>query len=116
MKTTDQIKSEISQLRNFSSAAQKVGDIKKCKSIKSQLLNLNFCLLYLNTNPKKESLERQLTNVTKQIEVFENRYGDWLRTNSYLAKNIKNTMSYYENLNNLPKLREQAEMLKYLID
>lgn len=112
MKSTNDIKNEIRRLRN--ECASKMTTDKVIKENKAKIEELQTVLLYLETNPKEETLKSQLRNLIELTNKIMERYFEWKKTSTD-AKVTNNPMQYYKSINNIPQKTKQIETLQYIL-
>lgn len=112
MKTISEIEVELKQI---------IGSAKLLPKLKASTKNkiklLRHVKMYLETNPDKEVVERQLKLIKNEIDIIESRYGLWSKniTPVDFAKAKGNTLKYYQKLNGLPIKKAQIKTLKYIL-
>ncbi len=106
MKTKAQIKKKMEDLRPFTTLAPQ----------KKEFDNLKTCLYYLESGVTEETLKKQLDDVRKKLIIYSDRFQAWLTSNRNLFSDEREATKFYENKNEMPRLRKQVETLEYLID
>jgi len=71
------------------------------------------CKRYIETNPKKEFVESEISRLENDIVILDSRYNTWRATN---AVKVKNPVKFYQKLFGYAKIREQIKTLKFILE
>lgn len=113
MKSINDIKKEINLLTIQSS--NRCCELKIIKSNKKKIEDLKVILLYLETNPKESSMNSQLNSLESKVKALWDRFEEWKKT-SIEARKEKNPMTLYSKIHDIPRLVNQIETLKYILN
>lgn len=113
MKTEVDLQKEIDD--NVVVCRDKETPLRKVKSTKKRISFLRHCKMYVQTEPTQDNIKRQLTKVNKELKVYADRFGDWCKSNQDQISDIKNILAYYNRINGISKLKDQAKTLKFIL-
>lgn len=112
MKTTKDVIKEIAEIKEV------VTTQSLKPSVSAALVNripiLNECLMYLETNPSEEFVASEIERIEKKIN---NRMLDFALPEDKVSKKEYSTLrTAHENKHEIPRLRTQVKMLRYLLN
>jgi hypothetical protein len=83
------------------------------RTIRSRLLFLKTCKLYLETKPNPDFIKFEIESLQYKINLLSERFDSWRagRTGTYAQLNRE-----YNSLNEIPKMKMQLKTLKYLYE
>jgi hypothetical protein len=88
-------------------------DIKAATKLQREIDQLRFFKLYLETNPKPETVLKMRDDIVKKIEVIERRFGQWSAGKSDDVNKLK---AQYNSLMGIGDLKHKLKALNYLCD
>jgi len=111
MKTINDINTEISELQDRNPA--KFKDTKEYKKAEKQAQLLRTCATYLQLNPTRDAMVKDLELVEKKIKAAEDGYSVWLTHTTFeeKGKNPKQTYRAYMGIRNLELQRRSLQFL-----
>jgi len=112
MKTINQIESDIKLLGDILNKASTKG---QCNAAKRKIKIRKQCILYLETKPKEEFVNKQMEDVEFKIKTINNRFFDWCKNHNKPIADRK-SKSTWNGMNNMSMLKAQLVVLKYLLN
>lgn len=110
MKALNEIQKEIDDLIK---EGIELKGVKKIENKNRKKLAILYKVkIYLELNPKEESILSQKEEIARRIKLTENNYRSWVKENS--LKGIKNMKSKYASESGLKIMKQQLSTLKYL--
>jgi hypothetical protein len=108
MKTRQQVADEISWLMETGSKSR---SDKLKSSIRKRLQFLRPIAMYMETDPTEESVQRQLSECVKKIDVIQREFD-----HTYPSYCDTRTKSDFMKGKGLPELKKQVKVLQYLLE
>lgn len=112
-----QLRKEI--LENAEKMRQQLNNRDK-RQLARQIEHADMVIRYLETNPRKEFVEKELEKVQRQIAFVYENYELWKKSNPDILSRVLKTKTkpevYYHNQMDIPALRKREDMLKYILD
>ena len=124
MKTLEKVEEEIAKVKTQWSQAKDMGDSigsKLHKKLSKEILFLQFVKNYLEGNPTKQSIERQLTEAESHIEGISNGYTTWQKTcyvgvkSQYPTSINGDPLKLYHQIMERNKFEKQVKTLKFIL-
>ncbi|MET7253441.1 hypothetical protein [Dyadobacter fermentans] len=115
-KSTD-IKREIFDLANFQVKLKP--EDKEFKQNKKRIEYLNECVLYLETSPTEEFLEREVKRLEANIVYIDKQFDKWLSRQHFSAQaphQRQKSKKTFEKESGIPKLRQQLKTIEFLLN
>ena len=113
MKTLQQVTQEITYLAKDLKVATDAHETKTAKGIQAHIDQLRFFKLYLETNPKPETVVKMRDDTLKRISILESRFGMWSA-----GKSEANSVLWarYNSLMGIAELKHKLKALNYLCE
>ena len=113
MKNYDDVSREINIIIK---EAKKRGELstKKRNDLTKRLDFLKTILLYLNTNPSEELINKEIAKLNKKLEILELRYTTWISENPE-ARGLKNPRPAFDTAFEIPRIKNQLKTLNYIL-
>lgn len=112
MRTIEAIRKEIQEEEKF--AATPNATKRQMEKSAKRIENLRACILYLETNPTEQFMNKQLTQLKKNVDVINSGFGAWRRNNPKDAE-VSNPKSKYETMMGMKTIKAQIKNLNYLL-
>lgn len=113
MKTITQINGEIMSLAKEVKRLTDVNERRAAQKIQREVEQLRFFKLYLETNPREETILKMRKEIEHRIEVLDRRFGQWSAGKSEDPKVLK---SKYNALMGMNELKSKLKALNYLCE
>ena len=113
MKTLQQVTKEITSLAIELDEAQRLGEEKTARKLQSQIEQLRFFRLYLETNPRPEAVEKMRQDIEKRISILNERFGTW---SAGKGEDQKVLLARYNSMVNMSELKSKLKALNYLCE
>jgi len=113
MKTLLQVTNEIATLARDLKRATDANEINAAKGLQSHIDQLKFFKLYLETNPRPESIKKMRDDVNKRLSIIESRFGQWCTGKSEDTNVLR---ARYNSLMNVGELKNKLKALNYLCE
>lgn len=110
MKTLEEVKKQITDLREEAKGLGK----KEAKKICKRLGLLYSVQLYLETSPTQQFIEKQKDNLEYKVKVINDGFSTW-RNNNPKDSNVNNPKSKYNSYMGLRQVREQLATINYIL-
>ena len=115
MKTLKQVNEEIRRLAVDLKEANDTNERRRASMIQREIDQLRFFRLYLETNPKPETVEKMRSDVVRRIEILESRFPVWM-SGQATVKETKVIQAKYYALAGIPELKSRLKALNYLCE
>lgn len=116
MKTLEQVKKEKQELMVFLSESKSSGEKLKSKD-KKRLEFLQMVILYLERNPEKAYLEKELKRVSELKEQLESRFEEWLKNTPNPKQKTRSVrVRQFEKESGVALLSKQRSTIKYILE
>ena len=115
MKTLKQINEEIRRLAVDLKEANDTNERRRASAIQREIDQLRFFRLYLETNPKPETVEKMRADVIRKIDILEKRFPTWLSGQTAMKETNIMQAKYYA-LAGIPELKSRLKALSYLCE
>ena len=90
----------------------------KIKKLEEKIKALKYILMYLETNPKEESITRLMTELQNRIDSIDTqeRFLAWYEDRNPDYKNAKAAKTAYDRIFDIPQVRIQIKTYKFILD
>lgn len=112
MKTKDLITKEITAA--FPKNADR-GD-KEYKAAEKRVLFLRRCVLYVETQPTKEFLKKQLNERIALLATIQTRFGAWSELNYQEGDTPSKQKARFNSVFEVKKIKDQIMYMRYILD
>lgn len=115
MKTLKQINSEIMRLAKDKQEAEEAKERRRASTIQREIDQLRFFRLYLETNPRPETIQKMREDVVRKIKILEDRFPLWLSGQVVSGETRALQAKYYATAG-IPELKSRLKALNYLCE
>jgi len=81
-----------------------------------ELTMLNFCKIFLRTQPTQKNVEKQLTECKRKAKLIKDGFSYW-RANTYIQGiDGENPLKIWSKINEEEKVKKQIKTLEYILN
>lgn len=113
MKTLTEVRREINKLAEELNEAREERDKRRVSMLHGKVEELKLFMLYLETNPRQESVLRMRDQVKHRLDVLEKRFGTWIAGRSGDTKALQQR---YNSMMGIQELKHKLKALDYLCE
>lgn len=113
MKTIQNVNELLSDKLAMLAREKKYASKSKIKRMQKEIRVLRKYKVYLETSPREEMLRDSLCDIQNKIDTIMARYPEWVR---YNKRNHEDPFLAYKLEMNIPKMRQQVNTLKFLLN
>lgn len=114
MKTTIELKREVAGLVN--DLASMIPTSKEYKAVKRRIEYLNECILYLQTSPSTEFLEREVKRLEANLSYIDKQFGLWIASQHFAVQAApQKAKKTFEERAGVPRLRAHLSTIEFLL-
>ena len=113
MKTLQQVTQEITFLAKDLKKAIDSNETRAARGLQIRIDQLRFFKLYLETNPKPETVIKMRDDVLKRISILEARFGMWSAGKSEDNNVLR---ARYNSMMGIAELKNKLKALNYLCE
>ena len=113
MKTKEVITRIIEQLISKYDLDVKKNEKKVHQKYNKQMIELKELLMYVETKPSEELIQKQITQLKNEIKLLELRYSNWACMRR--AFNEPSSKQSYRNAFHIPLKEKQIKQLKFIL-
>ena len=111
MKTLQNVRNEIIDLAKKLEEAKLLNKSKTASRLQNQINQLRILHLYLETNPREESIIKMRNEVARTLQILESRQKMWMAGRSGEVKALK---AQYNSIMGISELKYKLKALNYL--
>jgi len=118
MKNANDIKKEISDLHAeiiFLDKSDDKKDVALRKKLRAKLPQLKQYLLYLETNPTREYLEKESARLSNRLNEIEEKHNPVRNPERFTRSQVSIMKKAFEREWDLPKIRKQLKAINYIL-